>query len=150
MVLQFLNVYLQLKSSSAWRYAHSDFHYAHQLKSHWFTPSSKAIGRYNYSISDNFYLVSSLPFLGMVIEKMVMEQVQRIKDEMDYVELYQSGFKPGYDIETTLAALLDYLRHEQDRSCASILRCWVWNGEQHASAQPSKIECFVFWKLPAR
>lgn len=42
---------------------------------------------------DNFHLVCHLPFLGKMVEKVVAWQLQRILDEMDYLEPFQSGFR---------------------------------------------------------
>lgn len=40
-----------------------------------------------------FVHFSHLPFLGKVIEKMVVWQRQRILDETDYLNPFQSGFR---------------------------------------------------------
>lgn len=50
------------------------------------------------------YPVSSLPFLGKVIERVVAEQLQGHPDAMDFLETCQAGFHPGYSTRTVLMA----------------------------------------------
>lgn len=38
---------------------------------------------------DNFYPVSNFIFLGKIVENVVMWQLQRFLDEMDYLDLFQ-------------------------------------------------------------
>lgn len=47
---------------------------------------------------NNYWLVSNIPFLGKVIK----HAVTRNSDEMDYLDLFQSGFKPGFGMETAV------------------------------------------------
>lgn len=46
--------------------------------------------------------VSNLPFLGKVIEKAVGHPLQTVLEEMDYLDLFLLGFRPGYSMETVL------------------------------------------------
>lgn len=56
-------------------------------------------------ILDNFHLVSKLPFLGKVLEKVAV-QFQRILEEADYLDCFQSGFRSSYGTEMALRAYL--------------------------------------------
>ncbi|KAF7243518.1 putative RNA-directed DNA polymerase from transposon BS, partial [Varanus komodoensis] len=60
-------------------------------------------------------------FLGKVLERVVAGQLQAFLDETDYLDPFQSGFRPGYGTESALVALYDDLRRERDRGSASLL-----------------------------
>uniref|UniRef100_A0A8D2LDV0 Reverse transcriptase domain-containing protein n=1 Tax=Varanus komodoensis TaxID=61221 RepID=A0A8D2LDV0_VARKO len=51
----------------------------------------------------------------------VAGQLQAILDEADYLDPFQSGFRPGYGTESALVALYDDLCREKDRESASLL-----------------------------
>lgn len=74
-------------------------------------------------ILDNFCPVSNLPFLGKVVDKVVVKQLQRTLDEADYLDLFQLGFRQQqqqHGRETALIMLLD------DHWCE-------WDGVVHSS-----------------
>lgn len=58
------------------------------------------------TILDNFHPVSNLSFLEKIVEQVVMQQLQRVLDEANYLDLFQSGFRPGYGTKTALVTLL--------------------------------------------
>lgn len=70
---------------------------------------------------DNFCLVSNLPFLGKVVNKVVMQQLQSDLDEADQLDHFQSGSRFGHGTETTLLMLLDDLWWQQDSGSTSDL-----------------------------
>uniref|UniRef100_A0A8D2J284 Reverse transcriptase domain-containing protein n=1 Tax=Varanus komodoensis TaxID=61221 RepID=A0A8D2J284_VARKO len=68
----------------------------------------------------NYRPVANIPFLGKVLERVVAGQLQALLDETDYLDPFQSGFRPGYGTESALVALYDDLCWE-DRGSASLL-----------------------------
>ncbi|KAF7240874.1 putative RNA-directed DNA polymerase from transposon BS [Varanus komodoensis] len=56
-----------------------------------------------------------------VLEWVVAGQLQALLDEIDYLDPFQSGFRPGYGTESALVALYDGLCREKDRGSASLL-----------------------------
>ncbi|KAF7235047.1 Vomeronasal type-2 receptor 26 [Varanus komodoensis] len=54
-------------------------------------------------------------------ERVVAGQLQALLDETDYLDPFQSGFRPGYSTESALVALYDDLCREKDRGSASLL-----------------------------
>lgn len=70
---------------------------------------------------DSFCPVSNLPFLGKVVERMVEGYLQRTLDQADYLDAFQSRFRPGFGTEIALIALMGDLWHEWDGDNASIL-----------------------------
>ncbi|KAF7247673.1 Poly(rC)-binding protein 3, partial [Varanus komodoensis] len=69
----------------------------------------------------NYRPVANIPFLGKVLERVVAGQLQALLDETDYLDPFQSGFRPGYGTESALVALYDDLCREKDRGSASLL-----------------------------
>ncbi|KAF7238474.1 HORMA domain-containing protein 2 [Varanus komodoensis] len=57
----------------------------------------------------NYRPVANIPFLGKVLEWVVAGQFQALLDETDYLDPFQSGFRPGYGTESALVALYDGL-----------------------------------------
>ncbi|KAF7251092.1 putative RNA-directed DNA polymerase from transposon BS [Varanus komodoensis] len=72
-------------------------------------------------MADNYRPVANIPFLGTVLERVVAGQLQALLDETDYLDPFQSGFRPGYGTESALVALYDDLCRERDRGSASLL-----------------------------
>uniref|UniRef100_A0A803TBP9 Reverse transcriptase domain-containing protein n=1 Tax=Anolis carolinensis TaxID=28377 RepID=A0A803TBP9_ANOCA len=70
---------------------------------------------------DNYRPISNLPFLGKFVERVVATQLQAFFVETDFLDLAQSGFRPGHGTETTLVALVDDLCRELDRGSVSLL-----------------------------
>ncbi|KAF7239662.1 putative RNA-directed DNA polymerase from transposon BS [Varanus komodoensis] len=56
-----------------------------------------------------------------VLERVVAGQLQALLDETDYLDPFQSGFRPRYGTESALVALYDDLCREKDRGSASLL-----------------------------
>ena len=63
------------------------------------------------SVLDNYWPVSNIPFLGKVLEHVVISQLQGFLEEVDYLDAFQSA----------LVALVDDLRQELDRGSVSLL-----------------------------
>ena len=47
----------------------------------------------------NYRPVANVPFLGKVLEQVVAGQLQTLLDETDYLDPFQSGFRPGFGTE---------------------------------------------------
>ncbi|KAF7234895.1 hypothetical protein EYD10_18221 [Varanus komodoensis] len=72
-------------------------------------------------MSANYKAVACIPFLGKVLEQVVVGQLQALLDETDYLDPFQSGFRLGYGTESDLVALYDDLRRKRERGSASVL-----------------------------
>ncbi|KAF7241018.1 RNA-directed DNA polymerase from mobile element jockey [Varanus komodoensis] len=72
-------------------------------------------------MATNYRPVANIPFLGKVLERVVAGQLQALLDETDYLDPFQSGFRPGDGTESALVALYDDLCREKDRGSASML-----------------------------
>ncbi|KAF7249458.1 RNA-directed DNA polymerase from mobile element jockey [Varanus komodoensis] len=72
-------------------------------------------------MATNYRPTANIPFLGKVLERVVAGQLQALLDETDYLDPFQSGFRPGYSTESALVALYDDLCREKDRGSASLL-----------------------------
>ncbi|KAF7247320.1 Cadherin-23 [Varanus komodoensis] len=72
-------------------------------------------------MATNYRPVANIPFLGKVLEQVVVGQLQALLDETDYLDPFQSGFRPGYGTESALVALYDDLCREKDRGSAFLL-----------------------------
>ncbi|KAF7247339.1 Protein FRA10AC1 [Varanus komodoensis] len=72
-------------------------------------------------MATNYRPVANIPFLGKVLERVVAGQLQALLDETDYLDPFQSGFRPGYSTESALVTLYDDLCREKDRGSASLL-----------------------------
>ncbi|KAF7240922.1 Craniofacial development protein 2 [Varanus komodoensis] len=72
-------------------------------------------------MATNYRPVANIPFLGKVLERVVAGQLQALLDETDYLDPFQSGFRPGYSTESALVALYDDLCREKDRGSTSLL-----------------------------
>lgn len=57
----------------------------------------------------NYQPVSSLPFWGGCFEIVLMDWLHSTLEEVDFLEPFQSGFRPIFGMVTTLVALLDDL-----------------------------------------
>ena len=69
----------------------------------------------------NYRPVANLPNLGKVLERVVARQLQALLDETDFLDPFQSGFRPGFGTETALVALYDDLCQERDRGSVTLL-----------------------------
>ncbi|KAF7251566.1 Zinc finger FYVE domain-containing protein 26 [Varanus komodoensis] len=72
-------------------------------------------------MATNYRPVANIPFLGKVLEQVMAGQLQALLDETDYLDPFQSGFRPRYGTESALVALYDDLCREKDRGSASLL-----------------------------
>ncbi|KAF7236183.1 Polynucleotide 5'-hydroxyl-kinase NOL9 [Varanus komodoensis] len=72
-------------------------------------------------MATNYRPVANIPFLGKVLERVVAGQLQALLDETDYLDPFQSDFRPRYGTESALVALYDDQCREEDRGSASLL-----------------------------
>ncbi|KAF7246760.1 Reelin [Varanus komodoensis] len=72
-------------------------------------------------MATNYRPVANIPFLGEVLEQVVAGQLQALLEETDYLDPFQSGFRPGYGTESALVTLYDDLCRERARGSASLL-----------------------------
>uniref|UniRef100_A0A8D2Q0S4 Reverse transcriptase domain-containing protein n=1 Tax=Varanus komodoensis TaxID=61221 RepID=A0A8D2Q0S4_VARKO len=72
-------------------------------------------------MATNYRPVANIPFLGKVLERVVAGQLQALLDETDYLDPFQSSFRPGYGTESALVSLYNDLCREKDRGSASLL-----------------------------
>ncbi|KAF7249630.1 putative RNA-directed DNA polymerase from transposon BS [Varanus komodoensis] len=72
-------------------------------------------------MATNYRPVANILFLGKVLERVVAGQLQAPLDETDYLDSFQSGFRPRYGTESAFVALYDDLCRERDRGSASLL-----------------------------
>ncbi|KAF7236044.1 putative RNA-directed DNA polymerase from transposon BS [Varanus komodoensis] len=72
-------------------------------------------------MATNYRPVANIPFLGKLLERVVVGQLQALLDETDYLDPFQFGFRPGYGTESALVSLYDDLCREKDRGSASLL-----------------------------
>ncbi|KAF7239274.1 Inactive carboxypeptidase-like protein X2 [Varanus komodoensis] len=75
----------------------------------------------NPEMATNYRPVANIPFLGKVLEWVVVGQLQALLDKTDYLDPFQSGFRPGYGTESALVALYDDLCRERNRGSVSLL-----------------------------
>ncbi|KAF7239030.1 Potassium voltage-gated channel subfamily H member 6 [Varanus komodoensis] len=72
-------------------------------------------------MATNYRPVANVLFLGKVLEQVVAGQLQALLDETDYLDPFQSSFRPGNGTEPALVALYDDLCRERDRGSVSLL-----------------------------
>ncbi|KAF7242353.1 putative RNA-directed DNA polymerase from transposon BS [Varanus komodoensis] len=72
-------------------------------------------------VAANYRPVANIPFLGKVLERVVAGQLQALLDETDYLDPFQSGFRPRYGTESALVTLYDDLCRERDMGSESLL-----------------------------
>ena len=70
---------------------------------------------------NNYRPVANVPVLGKVLERMVEGQLQTLLNETDYLDPFQSGFRPGFGTGTAVVALYDDLCQEKDRGSVTLL-----------------------------
>uniref|UniRef100_A0A803SW27 Reverse transcriptase domain-containing protein n=1 Tax=Anolis carolinensis TaxID=28377 RepID=A0A803SW27_ANOCA len=69
----------------------------------------------------NYRPVTNLPFLGKMIERAVLGQLQQFLDDTAGLDPFQSGFRPGHGTETVLVAITDELRRQSDSGVSALL-----------------------------
>ncbi|KAF7238951.1 TOX high mobility group box family member 2, partial [Varanus komodoensis] len=70
----------------------------------------------------NYRPVANISFLGKVLERVVVGQLQALLDETGYLDPFQSGLRPGYGTESALVMMTCAERDRgRDRESASLL-----------------------------
>ena len=62
---------------------------------------------WNPIVLDSYWPVSRITFLGKVLEPVGASQLQWFLNEADYLEPFQSGFRPRGGTDTALVTLVD-------------------------------------------
>lgn len=70
------------------------------------TPPEKGIPGPNDA---NYCPMANIPFLGKIFEWVIAVQLQAVLEVTDYLEQFQSGFRPSLGTEMALIALFDDL-----------------------------------------
>ena len=60
-------------------------------------------------VLNKYQLVSSISFLGKVLDFVVAFRLQGFLDETAYLDPFQSGFMPGYGMKIALVVLVEDL-----------------------------------------
>ncbi|KAF7245399.1 RNA-directed DNA polymerase from mobile element jockey [Varanus komodoensis] len=72
--------------------------------------------------------VANILFLGKVLEQVVAGQLQALLDETDYLDPFQSGFRPKYGTESALVTLYD---DRAGRETGGVRPCWFsWTSQR--------------------
>ena len=73
------------------------------------------------SLLENYRPISNLPFLGKVIEKIVITQLDVFLQDNNILNKFQSGFRKGHSTETALVKVTDDLKVSADNKNVSVL-----------------------------
>lgn len=77
-------------------------------------------------ISNLLFKASIIPSgVHLFVEVAAVQQLQQILDEVDYMDLFQSGFRPRHGTEMAMITLLDDFWQEKNGGSASILALFV-------------------------
>uniref|UniRef100_A0A803TEE6 Reverse transcriptase domain-containing protein n=1 Tax=Anolis carolinensis TaxID=28377 RepID=A0A803TEE6_ANOCA len=75
----------------------------------------------DHSVPASYRPVSNLPFLGKLVERAAVEQLQQFLNDTARLDPFQSGFRRGHRTETVLVTITDQLRCQRDQGGSALL-----------------------------